>query len=227
MTLKVIEVSKTYRSVAEDVSAVRSVSFSVAKGKMLCIRGPSGGGKSTLLNIIGGVTEPDMGQVWVEGESVWELQPAQRVRLRRTVVGMVFQEPVLIAEFKAWENVALPLELETIGSSDIRDRAMDALSMVGLVGGISDRYPHQMSGGQRQRVAIARALVGGCQLLLADEPTGALDTRNARALFELITDLCENSGLAAVVASHDPECANWAHETIEIVDGQLRHSVDS
>ncbi len=217
--LEVSRVSRTYVSQAETVHAAREVTFSPQAGEFVCIYGPSGSGKTTLLNLIAGLDIPDSGSIHVDGIDVGALDEGGRARLRLETIGVVFQDHQLIDEFTAWENVALPLEVRGLPGKQARAAAVAELERVGL-GGLGDRLPSQLSSGQRQRVGIARALVGQRRVLLADEPTGSLDSTNGRALFALIRALCDQ-GTLAVVCTHDPLAHEYADAVYELVDGRL------
>ena len=199
--------------------AVEGVNLEVGAGEFICVHGTSGSGKTTLLNLIAGVDVPDSGKVVVVGKQVSSMLPEDRISLRREVVGMVHQQDALIEEFTAAENVSLPLEVAGLSPDDACAQALSELDQVGL-GGLQDRRPRQLSGGQRQRVGIARALVGGRLVLLADEPTGSLDTASAAVVYRLMVDLAHR-GIIVVVASHDPQCREYASRVVEMRDGQL------
>jgi len=212
-------VSRWYDSEAERVVAVEGVDLDVDAGEFVCVHGTSGSGKTTLLNLIGGVDEPDAGKVVVGDFQVSSMSPEERIVLRREVVGMVHQQDSLIEEFTAVENVSLPLEVAGYSPEAALDAASAELVRVGLEG-LEGRLPRQLSGGQRQRVGIARALTGGRLVLLADEPTGALDTASATVVYRLLVDLAQR-GIVVVVASHDPQCRTYASRVVEIRDGRL------
>ncbi|WP_410538081.1 ABC transporter ATP-binding protein [Streptomyces sp. KL2] len=212
-------VRKAYHSAAETVWAARDVDFTAHAGEFVCIYGASGSGKSTLLNLLAGLDLADSGEIRVDGVDVSAADEAQRAELRLGTVGVVFQEHNLIEEFTAAENVALPLEARGVPVGEAREEALAQLARVGLAG-LEDRMPWQLSGGQRQRVGVARALTGQRAVLLADEPTGALDSTATRELFELIRKLCDD-GVLAVVCSHDPHCREFADTVYEVVDGRL------
>jgi putative ABC transport system ATP-binding protein len=187
---------------------------------MVAVMGPSGSGKSTLLTIAGTLEEPTSGEVLIAGEPVSKLSRGAKARLRRRVIGYVFQDFNLLPGLTAAENVSLPLELDGIAGRRARAAALEALAGLGL----SERaahYPDQLSGGERQRIAIARAMVGERKLLLADEPSGALDSVNAEAVMRLIYDACKNAGKSAVVVTHDAQLASWADRVVFLRDGQL------
>lgn len=217
--LQVCQVCRAFVTPAETVHAVREVTLSAHAGQFVCIYGPSGSGKTTLLNLIAGLDVADSGRIDVVGIDVGALDEGGRARLRLETIGVVFQEHQLIDEFTACENVALPLEVRGIPPGSARAAALAELERVGL-GGLGDRPPSRLSSGQRQRVGIARALVGQRRVLLADEPTGALDSANARALFGLIRTLCDQ-GTLAVVCTHDLLGQGFADAVYDLVDGRL------
>ncbi|WP_260463483.1 ABC transporter ATP-binding protein [Streptomyces sp. TRM72054] len=212
-------VCKAYRSAAETVWAARDVDFTARAGEFVCVYGASGSGKSTLLNLLAGLDLADSGEIRVGGVDVGTADEAQRAELRLRTVGVVFQEHNLIEEFTAVENVALPLEARGVPVAEAREQALEQLSRVGLAD-LAERLPWQLSGGQRQRVGVARALTGQRAVLLADEPTGALDSVATQELFELIRKLCDD-GVLAVVCSHDPRCRDFADTVYEVIDGRL------
>jgi putative ABC transport system ATP-binding protein len=218
-TLELCHVSKVYGRGAAEVHALRDVSLEVAPGTMVAVMGPSGSGKSTLLTIAGSLEEPTSGQVLVAGQDLTAMSRNDRARLRRQSIGYVFQDFNLLPGLTAAENVALPLELDGIGARRAREAALTALEALGL----ADRargYPDQLSGGERQRVAIARAVVGDRHLLLADEPSGALDSENGETVMRMIHTACKQ-GVAAVVVTHDAQLASWADRVVFIRDGRI------
>jgi putative ABC transport system ATP-binding protein len=212
------DVSRCFAASPEPVWAVRDASFSVDAGSFVCLVGASGAGKSTLLNVIAGLDSATSGTILVDDTDVGALSEEQRARLRLERVGVVFQDHNLIEEFTACENVMLPLEVLGVRVAEARDRAEAELDRVGL-DGLGERYPAQLSGGQRQRVGIARALVGGRRLLLADEPTGALDSVNSRALFELLRGLCDQ-GTTVLLGTHELMSQDFADTIYEMRDGR-------
>lgn len=212
-------VTRTYVTEAEAITAVNGVTLTAEAGQLICVFGRSGSGKSTLLNLIAGLDIPDAGDVRVGDRLVQQLDEVARVQLRLQSVGVVFQDDGLIPEFTAAENVALPLEAQGVRTPAALRQAESLLARVGLEG-LAGRLPAQLSGGQRQRVGVARAIAGGRRILLADEPTGALDTTTSADLFQLIRDLCDN-GTLAIVCSHDPGCRVVADCVYEISDGVL------
>jgi putative ABC transport system ATP-binding protein len=217
--LELANVSKFYGEGAAKVRALARVSLSVDAGAMVAVMGPSGAGKSTLLTIAGGLEEPDEGEVRIGGAPLAQMSRNDRARLRRRVIGYVFQDYNLLAGLTAAENVSLPLELDGVPVRRARAAGLAALRQLGL----ADRaghYPGQLSGGERQRVSIARAVVGERKLLLADEPSGALDLENGEAVMGLIRAACQR-GVAAVVVTHDAHLASWASRIVSIGDGHL------
>jgi putative ABC transport system ATP-binding protein len=217
--LELRQVSKVYGHGAAEVHALRDVSLEVAAGMMVAVMGPSGSGKSTLLTIAGSLEEPASGQVLVAGQDLAALSRNDKARLRRRSIGYVFQDFNLLPGLTAAENVALPLELDGVGARKARAAGLRALTDLGLADRASN-YPDQLSGGERQRVAIARAVVGDRHLLLADEPSGALDSANAEAVMRMIHAACQQ-GVAAMVVTHDARLASWADRVVDIRDGRV------
>jgi putative ABC transport system ATP-binding protein len=217
--LETSQVSKSYGHGAATVLALRDVDLSVRAGELVAIMGPSGSGKSTLLTIAGTLEDPSAGRVFVEGQDTTTMSRNDRARLRRRSIGYVFQDFNLLAGLSAAENVALPLELDGTRSRSARRLAMAALEQLGLADR-ADRYPDDLSGGERQRVAIARAVVGDRHLLLADEPTGALDSVNGEGVMRLVRSACKR-GVAGVVVTHDAQLAAWADRVVFLRDGRV------
>lgn len=218
-------VNKAYVTPAERVVALNQVDFEATAGVFICIYGASGSGKSTLLNVLSGIERPDSGIVRIGDQDVSSMTDNERIRLRTTRLGVIFQNHSLIEEFTAIENVCLPLEARGMTFEEAKIEATLQLITVGL-DHLGDRYPDEMSGGQRQRVGIARALAGNRKILLADEPTGALDSENSRALFKLIRGRCDEVGVTAVVCTHDPLASSFADIVYRMVDGRIaRESV--
>jgi putative ABC transport system ATP-binding protein len=217
--LELRQVSKSYGSGSNEVHAVKDVNLAVERGSLIAVMGPSGSGKSTLLTIAGSLEEPTSGEVFIEGASVQAMSRNERARLRRRTIGYVFQEFNLLAGLSAVENVSLPLELDGLSAKKARVVGMSVLEELGL----ADRathYPDELSGGERQRVAIARAVVGERHLLLADEPSGALDSTNGEAVMRLMLAACKR-GVAAVVVTHDAQLASWADRVVFLRDGRV------
>jgi putative ABC transport system ATP-binding protein len=217
--LELRQVSKVYGQGAAEVHALRDVSLEVDPGTMVAVMGPSGSGKSTLLTIAGSLEEPTSGQVLVAGRDLDGLSRNDKARLRRQSIGYVFQDFNLLPGLTAAENVALPLELDGVTARQAREAGLRALDALGLADRASS-YPDQLSGGERQRVAIARAVVGDRHLLLADEPSGALDSANGEAVLRMIRAACKQ-GVAAVVVTHDAQLASWADRVVFIRDGRI------
>ena len=216
--LTVSKVSKSYGEGVALVPALIDVSLTVEAGELVAIMGPSGSGKSTLLTIAGTLEEPDAGSVSVAGADVGAMSRNQRARLRRRSIGYVFQDFNLLAGLTATENVALPLELDGMRARAARKAASAVLEQLGLTDR-ADHYPDEMSGGERQRVAIARAVVGDRRLLLADEPTGALDSINGEGVIRLVRAACKR-GVAGVIVTHDAQLASWADRVVFLRDGR-------
>ncbi|MET0822422.1 MAG: ABC transporter ATP-binding protein, partial [Aeromicrobium sp.] len=214
------EVSKEFTVGQEAVVALDGVSLSVAPGELACIYGASGSGKSTMLNVLAGIDVADSGEVSVLGHSLTSSSESQRAQLRLRSIGVVFQSNNLLPEFTARENVELPLMVRGMSRAARHEAASNALAAVGLTA-LADRSPGHMSGGQRQRVGIARALAGEQPLLLADEPTGALDSTNSRQLFALMRDMCRAQETAVVLATHDPLAQQFADSVYLMVDGTV------
>jgi putative ABC transport system ATP-binding protein len=215
--LQAVGLWKSYRAGETTVRAVSGISLDVEEGEFLAIIGRSGSGKSTLLHILGLLARPDTGQYSLRGRRVENLGEDARADIRNREIGFVFQLSALLPRATALENVALPLAYAGIGRKERRRRAKDALEQVGLLHRAS-HWPHQLSGGEQQRVAIARAIVGRPALILADEPTGALDSVTSNEILSLFTDLNEG-GHTVVVATHDADIAGRAHRRITLHDG--------
>ena len=212
-------VSKVYGEGATEVRALRGIDLSVEVGMLVAVMGPSGSGKSTLLTIAGGLEEPTSGEVLVGGAALSAMSRNAKARLRRRSIGYVFQDYNLLAGLTAAENVALPLELDGVGAKAAQAIGLKALNELGL----ADRaswFPDELSGGERQRVAIARAVVGERHLLLADEPSGALDSVHAEQVMRLIRAACAR-GVAGVIVTHDAQLASWADRVIFLRDGRM------
>jgi putative ABC transport system ATP-binding protein len=212
-------VTKIYGEGHAEVRALLQVQLTVVPGELVAIMGPSGCGKTTLLAIAGTLEQPTSGEVLVDGTNVAALSRDDRARLRRRSIGYVFQDFNLLAGLTAVENVALPLELDGIWTRRARTLAVEALEVLG-VADRADHYPDDLSGGERQRVAIARAVVGDRHLLLADEPTGALDSVNGEAVMRLLRAACK-TGVAGVVVTHDAQLASWADRIVFLRDGRI------
>lgn len=219
MAIEIRQVSKVYGEGRAEVHALREVDLTVGAGELVAIMGPSGSGKSTLLTIAGTLEQATQGDVLINGVDVSSLSPNDRARLRRRSIGYVFQDFNLLAGLTAAENAALPLELDGVRVRDARKAGLQALEALGVADRAS-RYPDELSGGERQRVAIARAVVGDRRVLLADEPTGALDSVNSEAVMRLVRTACKG-GVAGVVVTHDAQLASWADRVVFLRDGRL------
>jgi putative ABC transport system ATP-binding protein len=215
--LELRAVTRVHGAGAAEVHALRAVSLQVAVGELVAVMGPSGSGKSTLLTLAGGLDSPTSGTVLVEGTELGTLSRAALAGLRRRSIGYVFQDFNLVPALTAAENVALPRELDGDSSRAARRLATAALDEVGI-GELADRFPDDMSGGQQQRVAIARALVGERRLVLADEPTGALDSETGEAVLRLLRQRCD-AGASGVLVTHEARHAGWADRVVFLRDG--------
>ena len=217
--LELCDVSRRYGDATTEVAALAGVSLSVTAGEMVAVMGPSGSGKSTLLQLAGGLDQPTEGRVGIDGRDLADLDARALAALRRRRVGYVFQRLNLLAGLTAVENVMLPLELDGTPTRAARAAAEAALAQTGF-GGNTKRYPDDLSGGEQQRVAIARAVVGERALLLADEPTGALDTVAGEAILELLSAR-RDAGAAVVLVTHEPRFAGWADRVVFLRDGRV------
>jgi putative ABC transport system ATP-binding protein len=217
--LELRQISKIYGSGPAEVRALLDVDLSVSGGELVAIMGPSGSGKSTLLTIAGSLEEPTTGQVLVDGVDLASVSRSQQAQMRRRAIGYVFQDFNLLPGLTALENVTLPLELDGVRARAARSTGLEALE--GLdVAEHAGRYPDELSGGERQRVAIARAIVGERGLLLADEPTGALDSVNGEAVMRLLRAATQR-GVAGVVVTHEAQLASWADRVVFLRDGHI------
>jgi putative ABC transport system ATP-binding protein len=217
--LELRDVHRVHGSGATAVHALRGVSLAVEEGELVAVMGPSGSGKSTLLNLAGGLDRPTRGEVVVEGTALGACGRKALAALRRRRVGYVFQDLNLLASLTAAENVALPLELDGVGVQTARRLALAALAEVDL-DGYGPRFPDELSGGQQQRVAIARALIGQRRLMLADEPTGALDSQTGEAVLRLLRSRVD-AGAAGVLVTHEARHAAWADRVVFLRDGAI------
>jgi len=217
--LEMHAVSKVYGDGPAAVHALRDVDLAVEPGELVAVMGPSGSGKSSMLTIAGTLEEATAGTVLVGGSDVGRMSARDRAKLRRRSIGFVFQDFNLLAGLTAAENVAMPLELDGMRARDARKLALDALERLGAATR-SEHFPDDLSGGERQRVAIARAVVGERTLLLADEPTGALDSVNSESVMRLLRNAC-GRGAAGVVVTHEANLASWADRIVFLRDGQL------
>jgi putative ABC transport system ATP-binding protein len=212
---------RDYPSGDSVVNALRGVSFEVARGELMAVKGRSGSGKTTLLNMLGGLDKPTSGRVVVDGEEVSSMSEAQLVHARRNTVAFIFQAFGLVPILSAAENVEIPLRLVRANPAERDDRVMELLELVGLAERANHR-PHELSGGEQQRVAIARSLANRPKLLLADEPTGQLDSTTGHSIMATLRSVVRADGVTAVVATHDPALLDLADRVLEIQDGRIR-----
>ena len=216
-------ISKVFVHEGVEIRPFHNVSLEIRRGEMLAIMGPSGSGKSTLLHVLGGIEPPSSGDIWIEGQNVAELSDRDRTLLRRRRIGFIFQSFNLVPTLTVSENVALPLILDGVSSRDAASRALASLQRVGL----SDRLSHlptQLSGGEQQRVAIARALVIKPALVLADEPTGNLDSARGRDITLMLRDVAHENHQTVVVVTHDLRVASHADRLIVLLDGRVTYN---
>ena len=217
--LKLTDICKDYQQGKEPVRVLKNICLTVEKGDYLAIMGPSGSGKTTLMNIIGCLDVPTSGSYELDGKNLKDLSDDDLAEIRNKHIGFVFQHFHLLPKMTALDNVALPLLYADVSLKERRERAAEALKAVGLEERM-EFYPNQLSGGQCQRVAIARAMVGKPDLLLADEPTGALDTKSGNQIMEIFRQLSED-GMTIVMITHEPSIADCADKTYRILDGEL------
>jgi putative ABC transport system ATP-binding protein len=216
-------VSRTFGSGPVEVHALREVSFSVPAGHLVALRGRSGSGKTSLLNIVGGLDLPTTGSVHVAGQEVTAMSERERLNLRRRTVSFIFQSFGLIPMLSAAENIGIPLRISRMDAKAREERVALMLAVVGLEGHARQR-PGELSGGQQQRVAIARALAGSPQLLIADEPTGQLDSETGRQIMRLLRTVVRSEGITALVATHDAALMDLADDVLQLEDGQIAPS---
>jgi len=213
------DVSKVYRTDRIETLALDAVCLDIADGEFVSVMGPSGCGKSTLLNLMGLLDEPTSGSIRFDGDAIASYRDRDVARLRNEKVGFVFQEFHLVQDLKVLDNVEIPLLYRRLGAAERRRMALQALDRVGLSSRVH-HFPSQLSGGQQQRVAIARAIVGKPRLLLADEPTGNLDSRMGEEVMQILEDLNRDGKATVVMVTHDPRLAERTHRTVRIFDGR-------
>lgn len=217
--LELDNITCVFGSGARQVTALDAVNLQLHPGELVAVMGPSGSGKSTLLNVAGLLQPPTSGRVLLDGADASELSKAKAAIARRRHLGLVFQHFNLVSSLTVGENVSLPLELDGLSPAQCREAAEEALSEVGLDGTI-DRFPEEISGGQAQRVAIARALIGPRKVLLADEPTGALDTSTGEDIMKVLRARID-AGASGLLVTHEPRFAGWADRVVMVRDGRL------
>ncbi len=223
--VRCVDLCKTYRQGDQDIKALDHVSIEIAKGEFVCLSAPSGGGKTTLLNAIGGLDIPDSGEVYVDGERIDNLGKGALADLRLRQIGFVFQAYNLIPVLTARENVEFVMQVQGVPASERQQKSSAILKEVGLEG-LEDRRPAEMSGGQQQRVAVARAVASRPALVLADEPTANLDSQTADGLMQLFTELNERHSTTFVIATHDQRVMTYAGRLIRMLDGQIVDDID-
>lgn len=217
--LELENITCVFGSGARQVTALDSVNLQLSPGELVAVMGPSGSGKSTLLNVAGLLQPPTSGRVLLDGADASQLSKSKAALARRRHLGLVFQHFNLVSSLTVGENVALPLELDGLNPAQCREAAEEALSEVGLDGTV-DRFPEEISGGQAQRVAIARALIGPRKVLLADEPTGALDTATSEDIMKVLRSRID-AGASGILVTHEPRFAGWADRVVMVRDGRL------
>lgn len=218
--VRVVGVERVYRTGSDAVHALKGVDLEVPRARMVALMGRSGSGKTTLLNLIGGLDQPDAGEVWIEGHRLKTLSDNALTRLRRMRIGFVFQSFALIPVLSAFENVELPMHIAGVGRRERQRRARELLELVGL-GRRMHHRPFELSGGEQQRVGIARALANRPGLVLADEPTGELDSVTGLQILKLFHRIVVTEGVTVIVATHDQTAAEVAMDTYDLVDGVL------
>jgi putative ABC transport system ATP-binding protein len=218
--VRCIDICKTYRQGDEDIKALDHLSIDIETGEFICLMSPSGGGKTTLLNAIGGLDIPDSGEVWVGGQRIDRMSKGELAGLRLANIGFVFQAYNLVPVLTARENVEFVMQVQGVPAAERREKSMALLDEVGLEG-LEDRRPAEMSGGQQQRVAVARAIVSRPELVLADEPTANLDSHTAADLMELFVELNEHHGTTFVIATHDQGVMRYAKRLVRMLDGRI------
>jgi putative ABC transport system ATP-binding protein len=218
--VRCVDICKTYRQGEVDIKALDHLSIEIDKGEFVCLMSPSGGGKTTLLNAIGGLDIPDSGEVWVAGSRVDQMSKGELADLRLASIGFVFQAYNLIPVLTARENVEFVMQVQGVSAAERREKSLAILKEVGLHG-LEDRRPAEMSGGQQQRVAVARAIVSRPALVLADEPTANLDSHTSADLMELFTELNQHHNTTFIIATHDQRVMRYAKRLVRMLDGRI------
>jgi len=221
--IRVRDLNRVYHLEGEDVHAVRDVNMDIPRGIMSAIVGRSGAGKTTLLNLLSALDEPSSGEVWIDDTNVFALPEPKRIALRRDRVGFVFQNFGLLPLLSAAENISVPLRMKRMNRKQREERVAEALEWVGLSKRASHR-PYELSGGEQQRVSIARALAARPDIILADEPTGQLDSQTGKTVLGIMQRLVDEQGITMVIVTHDPQVMGQAQATFELSDGQLVNS---
>ena len=223
--VRCVDLCKTYRQGDQDIKALDHLSIEVEEGGFVCLSSPSGGGKTTLLNAIGGLDKPDSGEVWIAGQRIDNLGKGELAELRLHRIGFVFQAFNLIPVLSARENVEFVMQVQGVPAAERRGKSLEILEEVGLQG-LEDRLPSEMSGGQQQRVAVARAIVSNPALVLADEPTANLDSKTADELIDLFKHLNEHHGTTFIIATHDQRVMAYAKRLVRMLDGRIVEQID-
>jgi len=220
IAVRCVDLCKTYRQGEEDIKALDHVSTEIDEGGFVCLSAPSGGGKTTLLNAIGGLDRPDSGEVYIGDRRIDNMSKGELAGLRLRQIGFVFQAFNLIPVLSARENVEFVMQVQGVSAIDRQQKSLEILDEVGLAG-LEDRRPADMSGGQQQRVAVARAIVSRPKLVLADEPTANLDSKTADGLMELFRELNERHSTTFVIATHDKRVMSYAKRLVRMLDGRI------
>lgn len=223
--VRCVDLCKTYRQGDQDVKALDHVSIEIAEGGFVCLSAPSGGGKTTLLNAIGGLDKPDHGEVYIDGQRIDNLGKGELAELRLRRIGFVFQAFNLIPVLSARENIEFVMQVQGVAATERRVRSTEILEEVGLAG-LENRRPADMSGGQQQRVAVARAIVSRPDLVLADEPTANLDSKTSDGLMELFTELNRHHKTTFIIATHDQRVMGYARRLIRMLDGRIVDDIE-
>ena len=218
--IQAIDISKSYLIGTQTMNVIQSVNVKITRGQFIAIVGRSGSGKTTLLNLLAGLDQPSSGKVLVKGQNIADMSESHLTNMRRTVIGFIFQSFGLLPLLSAFENVELPLRITGMGLVERQNKTRTALEMVGLWGRANHR-PYELSGGEQQRISIARAVVGEPPLILADEPTGELDSNNAKDIFGLFKEMVDKQGISIVCATHDSTLLSMADDVNELKNGTL------